>query len=93
MSVPSASGASEAIAGWSLSRTLTPSAAAAWRTTTRVWPAGTGVRSSAYAVSVGWPSAPRWAMSEPSKPAGTVTFWASSGVSVLAAPAVRISTR
>ena len=49
----SASGASDGTAAWSLSWTATGSAAAAWRTTTRAWPAGTAVRSSAYAVSVG----------------------------------------
>ncbi len=87
----SASGATAANVGWSLSSTFTPSAAAAWRTTTRACPAGTGVRSSAYAVSVGLPSAPRWAISEPLKPAGTVTVCDSSGVSVFAAPAVRMS--
>ena len=51
------------------------------------------MRSSANAVSVGCPAPLRWATSEPTNPAGTVTFCVSNGVSVVAAPALRISTR
>src|SRR3954465_7225790 len=68
-------------------RTSTAGAAAVCRTTTRAWPAGTGEVSFTYGVSVGAPSADRWATTVAFAPAGTATASADSSGSPVASGA------